>query len=76
MAAIFFTRNNKSFSRSKHFELKYLTVRDLVKKGDIVVEYLNTESMLADHLTKCLRPICFVRHVENMGILHSFDVLG
>ena len=58
------------------FELKYLTVRDLVKKGDITVEHIDTESMLADPLTKSLRPICFAKHVENMGVLSSFDVLG
>ena len=76
MAVVFFTRNNKYFSRSKHFELKYLTIRDIVKKGDITVEHMDIESMLTDPLTKSLRPICFAKHVENMGILSSFDVLS
>ena len=76
MAAIFFTRNKKSFSRSKYFDLKYLTIRDLVKKGDITVEHIDIESMLADPLTKSLRPICFIKHIENMGILSSFNVLS
>ena len=76
MATVFFTRNNKSFNRSKHFELKYLTVRDLVKKGDITIEHIDTESMLAHPLTKSLKLICFANHVENMGVLSSFDVLG
>ena len=42
---------------SKHMEIKYLTVNDLVKKGDIVIEHIRTESMLVDPLTKGLKPI-------------------
>ena len=42
---------------SKHMEIKYLTVNDLVKKGDIVIERIRTESMLVDPLTKGLKPI-------------------
>jgi hypothetical protein len=57
-------------------ELKYLTVRDFVKKNDIIVEYIGTNFMLADPLTKGLRPIVFKNHVENMGIVSSFDVFG
>ena len=59
----------------KHMEIKYLTVKDLVKKGDIVIEHIRTESMLADPLTKGLKPITFKEHVVNMGVIKSFDSL-
>jgi len=36
---IFFIKNNTSSSKSKYFELKYLTIKDLIKNGDITVEY-------------------------------------
>jgi hypothetical protein len=75
-AAVFHTKNNKTSSGSKHLELKYLTVRDLVKDGTIVVEHIDTNSMLADPLTKVLRPTVFKSHVGNMGIVSSFDVFG
>ena len=75
-AVMFFIKNNKCSSGSKYLELKYLIIKDLVKKGDITVEHINIEFMLADLLTKALRPMCFTRLVENMGILNSFDVLG
>jgi hypothetical protein len=75
-AAVFFTKNNKRSNGSKHLDLKYLSVRGFVKKGYIIVEYISTDSMLADPLTKGLKPIDFKRHVENMGIVSSFDVLG
>ena len=47
-AAIFYSKNNKISSRSKYMKIKYLTVRDLIKKRDILVEYIGTESMFAD----------------------------
>lgn len=56
-ATVFYSKNNKTFNSSKHLELKYLTVRGLVKKNDIVVEYIDTDFMLVDPLTKGLSPI-------------------
>ncbi|RDX81512.1 hypothetical protein CR513_37800, partial [Mucuna pruriens] len=66
-------RNDKASSGSKHLELKYLTIKDLVKDGSIMVEHIDTDSMLADSLTKELRPIVFERHVESIDIVSSFD---
>ena len=73
---VFFSKNNKSSKGSKQIELKYLIVRDLVKNEDIMVEHIDTTIMLADPLTKGLRPITFQRHVFNMSIIKSFDVFG
>ena len=73
---VFFSKNNKSSKGSKHIELKYLIVRDLVKNEDIMVEHIDTTNMLADPLTKGLRPITFQRHVFIIGIIKSFDVRG
>ena len=73
---VFFSKNNKSSKGSKHIELKYLTVRDLVKNKDIMVEHIDTTNMLTDPLTKGLRSITFWTHVFNMGIVLSFVVLG
>ncbi|RVW92102.1 Retrovirus-related Pol polyprotein from transposon TNT 1-94 [Vitis vinifera] len=74
-AVVFYSKNNKISTGSKHMEIKYLTVKDLVKKGDIVIEHIRTESILADPLTKGLKPITFKEHVVNMGVIKSFDSL-
>ena len=42
-ATVFFSKNNKTSSGSKHIEIKYLSVRDLVKKCDIIIEHVDTE---------------------------------
>ncbi len=73
-AGVFFSKNNKSNSGSKHLEIKYLTVRDLVKKGDIEIKHIDTKLMLVDPLTKGFRPIVFKGHVTNMGVVESFNV--
>ena len=70
---MFYSENNKTSTGSKHMEIKYLTVKNLVKKGDIVIEHIRTESMLAGPLTKCLKPIAFKEHVVNMSVIKSFD---
>ena len=74
-AVVFYSKNNKTSKGSKHMEIKYSTIKDLVKKGDIVIEHIRTESMLAGPLTKCLKPIAFKEHVVNMGVIESFDSL-
>ena len=45
---VFHTKNNEIFSGTKHLGLKYLTIRDMVKEGAIVVEYINTNFTLVD----------------------------
>ncbi|KAJ7981311.1 Retrovirus-related Pol polyprotein from transposon TNT 1-94 [Quillaja saponaria] len=49
-SAMFFSKNNNS-SALKTIDIKYLATRDLVKKRDIVFEYIETNKMLADPLT-------------------------
>ncbi|KAL6318317.1 hypothetical protein AAG906_039409 [Vitis piasezkii] len=73
--AVFYSKNNKISMSSKHMEIKYLTVKDLVKKEDIVIEHIRIESMLAVPLTKGLKPTMFKEHVVNMGVIKSFDSL-
>ena len=72
---MFYSKNDKISTGSKHMEIKYLTVKDLVNKWDIVIEHIKTEFMLANPLTKGLKPITFKEHVVNMSVIESFDSL-
>ncbi|CAI9784971.1 unnamed protein product [Fraxinus pennsylvanica] len=73
-AAMFFSRNNKSSSGSKHVDIKYLVVRDRVKEGQTKIEHINAETIIADPLTNGLTPEIFKTRVTNMGIVETFDV--
>ena len=67
-AAIFFAKNNKSGSQSKHIDIKYLVIRECVKDNKVVIEHIGTELMIVDPLTKGMPPFKFKDHVSRMGL--------
>ncbi|RVW64595.1 Retrovirus-related Pol polyprotein from transposon TNT 1-94 [Vitis vinifera] len=74
-AAVFMAKNNKSGSRSKYIDIKYLAIRERVKEKKVVIEHIRTELMIADPLTKGMPPLKFKDHAVNMG-LSSLMTLG
>lgn len=53
-SAIQVAQNPEHHGRMKHLDLRFYWLRDMVEKGLIRVEYLQTEDMPADILTKPL----------------------
>ena len=41
-AAVFMDKKNKSGSRSKHIDIKYLAIRERVKELKVVIEHIST----------------------------------
>ena len=56
-------------------EVKFLTIKESVQKGDVAVEHVSTDDMVADPLTKGVRPCVFERHVISMGLVASLDAV-
>ena len=54
-------------------EIKYLIVKEKVKMVDVTVEHICTDDIVADPLTKGIRPYVFERHVASMGLCASWD---
>ena len=52
--AIQLSKDLKSCTRSRHIERRYLWVRELVHRGEVVVRYCPTSENVADALTKPL----------------------
>ena len=71
--AVFFSKNNKSGSRSKHIDIKYLVVRENVRESRIIIEHIGTLLMGADPITKGLPPKLYKSHIDIMEIVSSFD---
>jgi Reverse transcriptase (RNA-dependent DNA polymerase) len=48
--------NGKSSSgkRTRHFDIKYFYITDLIKRNEVTIEYCPTEIMIADYMTKPL----------------------
>jgi transposase InsO family protein len=67
-AAVFMAKNNKSGSRSKHIDIKYLAIRERIKEKKVVIEHVSTELMITDPLTKGMPLLKFKDHVAKMGL--------
>nr|CAN75760.1 hypothetical protein VITISV_037421 [Vitis vinifera] len=65
---VFMAKNNKSGSRSKHIDIKYLAIRERVKEKKVVIEHISTKLMITDPFTKGMPPLKFKDHVVNMGL--------
>jgi len=53
-AAIYNCQNQSINPKSKHIDIKYHHIRDLIKKNKIKLEHIESENNLADGLTKYL----------------------
>ena len=61
-------KNNKSSSRNKHINIKYLAIREHIKEKTVVIEHVSTELMIVDPLTKGMPPLKFKDHVNRLGL--------
>ncbi|RVW97032.1 Retrovirus-related Pol polyprotein from transposon TNT 1-94 [Vitis vinifera] len=73
-AAELYSKNNRSSSKSKHIDIKFLVVKERVQSLQVSIEHISTNSMIADMLTKGLPPKVYHEHVAHMGVVHIDDV--
>ena len=43
-----------SSKRTRHFNIKYFFITDLIKQGEVSIKYCPTDAMIADFMTKPL----------------------
>ncbi|KAL1338001.1 hypothetical protein AAHE18_10G179200 [Arachis hypogaea] len=67
-SAVLYSNNNKSLTKSKHIDIKFLVVKEKVQEKQISIEHIGTECMLADPLTKGLIPKVFHEHAAQMRV--------
>ncbi|KAI0993606.1 hypothetical protein K3495_g14578, partial [Podosphaera aphanis] len=67
--AIHLVKNPVLSERSKHIDISYHFIRDLAEKQRIAVEYIPTDEMIADGLTKPLPRIGFQKFVGELGLV-------
>ncbi|XP_062100595.1 secreted RxLR effector protein 161-like [Humulus lupulus] len=73
--AVLYSNNNRSSSKSKHTDIKFLVVKERVQSGQISIEHIGTHSMIADPLTKGLPPKVFHEHVAHIGVVLFEDIM-
>ena len=67
--AVIYSNNNKSTTKSKFIDIKFLVVKERVQKRQISIEHIRINSMLTDPLTNVLVPKVFHEHIVHMGII-------
>ena len=55
--------------KSKHIEIKYHYIRDMVQRGAVKLLYVATEEQIADVLTNPLARMKFEYFRERLGVL-------
>ena len=62
--AITYTKDTMYHSKTKHIDIKYNFVRDVVANGEITLQYIPTYEMIADLFTKAICRDLFRKHVK------------
>lgn len=55
---VFYFKTATKSNSFKYIEIKYLMYRDKIKEGQLVIEHITIEAMVAGLLTKDLAPSC------------------
>jgi len=72
---VLYSNNNRSSTKSKHIDIKFLAVKEMVQSGQISIEHLGTNSMIADPLSNGLPPKVFHEHIAHMSVLQFEESL-
>ncbi|KAK8357244.1 hypothetical protein V6Z11_A05G409400 [Gossypium hirsutum] len=67
-SAIFLTKDQMFHERTKHIDVRYHFVRDIIARGDIVVSIINTHENPADMMTKSLTITKFEHCLDLIGV--------
>ena len=63
-----YAKYTKYHGKSKHIEIKYHFIRDMVARGEVVMKHISTGSIVVDPLTKTIARDVFQSHVGSMGL--------
>lgn len=68
LGAIHLTNKSIFHGRTKHIEIQYHWIREVVKTGELLLQHCHTNDMIADLLTKALGKSQFLRLRGKLGI--------
>ena len=63
------SKNSVFHDKSKHIEIKYHYIRDMVQRGAVKLQYVVTNEQIANVLTKPLAKVKFEYFREKLGVL-------
>ena len=73
-SAVLYSNNNRNSAKSKHIDIKFLIVKERVQSGQLSIQHIGTNSMIADPLTKGVPPKVFHEHTAHMSVVYFQDI--
>ena len=67
-SSISLSKNPVFHGRSKHINIKYHFIRELIKDGEVYIKYCKTQDQVADVFTKALKTDSFLKMKEKLGV--------
>jgi transposase InsO family protein len=65
------TENPVFHNKSKHIEIRYHFIRDMVQRGALKLQYISTDEQVVDVLTKPLSRVKFEHFQDKLGIVRK-----
>ena len=72
-STIALAHNPINYGRMKHINIQHHFIRECMENRTICLEYLSTERMMADALTKALPRVKFNLCIENMSLMELME---
>ena len=73
-STILYSNNNRSSTKSKHIDIKFLIVKERIQSDQLSIEHIGTNSMIMVPLIKGLPPKVFHEHIARMGVVSIDDM--
>ena len=67
-SAIYLVKNQVYHARTKHIDVRYHFVREIIEEGEVLVQKIKTDDNLADMLTKVVTTIKFNHCLDLINI--------
>ena len=67
-AAIAYTKDPKFHAKTKHIDIKFNYVKDMVARKEVNVKYIATKEMVANPFTKPISNEAYFRNVKSLGL--------
>jgi len=72
---VLYSNNNRSTTKSKFIDIKFLIVKERVQNKQILIEHIGTNFMLADPFIKGLMPSVFHEHIAHIGVISDHTLV-
>ena len=73
-SAILYSNNNRDSTKSNHIDIKFLTVKKRVQSGQLSIEYIWTNPIVANLFIKRLSPKIYHEHTARIDVMLLNDI--